>query len=81
MTCQIAERRSVGGQRVLLVEDVVTSGGQLIESAEALRAIGANISAAICVIDREAGGVERLASAGIALHALFRMTELKRTAA
>ena len=71
----------VHGLRVTLVEDVVTSGGQLIDSAQALRDIGAIVSDAVCVIDREAGGSELLAEAGIRLQSLFRMTELKATAA
>jgi orotate phosphoribosyltransferase len=53
-----------------------TSGGQIIESARELRALGAQVGEALCVIDRESGGPEALASEGIALRALFRMTEL-----
>jgi orotate phosphoribosyltransferase len=66
----------LSGRRLLIVEDVVTSGGQIIESARELRALGAQVDAALCVIDRESGGPEALASHGIALKALFRMTEL-----
>jgi len=80
-TCQIAEGRAISGQTLLLVEDVVTSGGQLIESAGALRNLGAIVSDAVCVIDREAGGAAMLAKADITLHSLFRMTELKAAAA
>lgn len=75
-TRRIAEGGSVSGRRLLIVEDVVTSGGQIIESARALRALGGQVDAALCVIDRESGGPEALASEGIALRALFRMTEL-----
>jgi hypothetical protein len=59
----------------------VTSGGQLIESASALRSLGAIVSDALCAIDREAGGAATLKKADITLHSLFRMTELKATAA
>jgi orotate phosphoribosyltransferase len=80
-TCQLAEGRTISGQTLLLIEDVVTSGGQLIESASALRSLGAVVSDALCVIDREDGGVAMLAKADITLHSLFRMTELKAVAA
>lgn len=80
-TCQLAEGGVVEGRTILLVEDVVTSGGQVVESAEALRRLGAVITDALCVIDREAGGSEALAAAGIRLHPLFRMSELKGAAA
>lgn len=76
-TCQLAEGGAVEGLRILLVEDVVTSGGQVVESTEALRALGAVITDAVCVIDREAGGTEALAAAGVSLRPLFRMSELK----
>ena len=76
-TCRLAEGGDISGRNLVLVEDVVTSGGQLIESAMALRSLGGEVSDALCVIDREAGGAALLASAGIALHSLFRMTELK----
>ena len=80
-TCQLAEGGAVKGRHILLVEDVVTSGGQVVESAEALRALGAVVTDAVCVIDREAGGTVALASVGIRLHPLFRMSELKDAAA
>ena len=77
-TCQLAEGGAVSDHTLVLVEDVVTSGGQLIESARALRNLGAVVSDALCVIDREAGGAAMLADADIRLHSLFRMTELKQ---
>lgn len=76
-TCQLAEGPSVAGKRVLVVEDVVTSGGQVIISSNDLRALGADITDVVCVIDREQGGREALAEAGLALHGLYTMTELK----
>jgi len=76
-TRNIAEGASVQGKRVVVIEDVVTSGGQIVLSVEDLRKAGAIIDTALCVIDREAGGKENLAKAGIELKALFTMTELK----
>ncbi|MEQ1911820.1 MAG: orotate phosphoribosyltransferase [Vicinamibacterales bacterium] len=76
-TARLAEGGLVAGRRLLLVEDVVTSGGQVVESASELRALGAIVSDAVCVIDREAGGAESLAAHGVTLHGLFKMSELK----
>ena len=68
------------GRHLLVVEDVVTSGGQILLSTCDLREQGASVSRALCVIDRESGGREKLAENGIALDALFRMSELEKSA-
>jgi orotate phosphoribosyltransferase len=80
-TCRLAEGGDIAGRRLLLVEDVVTSGGQVAKSARALRALGGDLSAALCVIDRESGGPGLLAAEGIKLSSLFRMSELEEAAA
>lgn len=80
-TCALAEGTAVTGRRLLIVEDVVTSGGQVILSAQDLRALGATAEHAVCVIDREAGGREKLAEAGIELRALFGFAELTKAGA
>ena len=77
-TCKLAEGGDLAGRRILIIEDVVTSGGQIIKSAADLRALGAILSDVLCVIDREAGGRENLIEEQLALHALFTMSELKR---
>lgn len=74
------ERRIEGvyekGDRVCLVEDVVTSGGAAAEAVEALRGAGLECATAVCVVDREEGGKEGLAAAGVRLVALFRAGQL-----
>jgi hypothetical protein len=55
-TCRLAEGADVTGRRALVVEDVVTSGGQIVLSTADLRAPGAEVREALCVIDREQGG-------------------------
>jgi len=77
-TRRLAEGGEVAGVRLTVVEDVVTSAGQVIESVTALRDLGADVVRVICVIDREAGGFDNLAAAGIDAAALFRMSELRR---
>lgn len=79
-TCELAEGGGVDGARVLIVEDVVTSGGAILDGARELRARGARCEHVVCVIDRESGGVEKLAAEGLTLHALFTMSELVASA-
>jgi orotate phosphoribosyltransferase len=69
------------GERVCLVEDVVTSGGAAIAAVEALRGAGLRVSNAVCVVDREEGGVDALARHGVRLWPLFRASELAKSAA
>lgn len=76
-TCRLAEGGEVAGRRLAVVEDVVTSGGQVIESCAALRERGAAIVAVLCVIDREAGGAENLAAEGLELRSVFTMSQLR----
>jgi orotate phosphoribosyltransferase len=77
-TCQLAEGASIAGRRVLVVEDVVTSGGQIVESTAQLRSLGAEVATALCVIDREAGGRQALALIDLTLIPLFTKTDLDR---
>lgn len=64
------------GERVVLIEDVMTTGGQAIESARALREFGAEVVRIIAVIDREEGAAEAVRAAGFAFEALFTRTDL-----
>jgi orotate phosphoribosyltransferase len=64
------------GESVCLIEDVVTSGGAAIEAVQALREAGMRVSTAICVVDREEGGVDELARHAVRLRPLFRASEL-----
>lgn len=75
-TCQLAEGIEVMGRRLLVVEDVITSGGQVLKSTEQLRALGAVVPSVLCVIDRESGGTEALATAQLELSSLFTKSQL-----
>jgi orotate phosphoribosyltransferase len=79
-TCQLAEGGDIEGRHLVVVEDVVTSGGQVITSCGDLRDRGARVDHALCVIDRESGGPAGLAAIGVELRALFTMGELSVTA-
>jgi orotate phosphoribosyltransferase len=63
------------GDKILLVDDLVTSGLSLKSAAEALRAEGGVVSDAVVLLDREEGGRENLAKANIRLHSLVRVSE------
>ncbi len=76
-TARLAEGADIVGKRVLVVEDVVTSGGQIVQSSSDLRKLGAEIDAALCVIDRQQGGRENLARNGIGLISFLRKAELE----
>ncbi len=78
-TAKLAEGPPVDGRNVLVVEDVVTTGGQLIESTNDLRDQGAVITTAVCVIDREQGGIEALAAAHITLRYVFTRSDIERS--
>jgi orotate phosphoribosyltransferase len=80
-TCRLAEGGDIEGRRLVVVEDVVTTGGQVLTSCADLRRLGAVVDTVVCVIDREAGGPEAFAAEGLDLRALFTMTELKQAAA
>ena len=64
------------GECICLIEDVVTSGGALLDSVEALRGAGLVVHTAVCVVDREEGGADALARHAVRLRPLFRAGEL-----
>jgi orotate phosphoribosyltransferase len=65
------------GARVLVVEDVTTTGGSVVETVGLLRDAGATVDRAVCVVDREQGARERLAAVGVRLEALVTLAELR----
>jgi orotate phosphoribosyltransferase len=75
-TARLAEGADITGRRVLVVEDVATSGGQIAISTRQLRQLGAQVEHAVCVIDRQEGATEMLAQEEITLLALFTRTAL-----
>ncbi len=76
-TRRLAEGVDVAGRRLLVVEDVITSGGQVVISTEQLRALGASIASVVCVIDRQSGGAEALSKIDLRLSALFTKDQLE----
>ena len=64
------------GERVCLLEDVVTSAGAAVETLEVLREAGLECRIAVCVVDREEGGADALARHAVRLRPLFRAGDL-----
>lgn len=67
------------GSRVILVEDVVTSGGSSLRSVVALQEAGYEVAHALALVDRGAGGAERFAEAGVPFEALYDFQEFLKT--
>jgi orotate phosphoribosyltransferase len=67
------------GEEVCLVEDIVTSGGALLEAVDALRVAGLTVRTAVCVVDREEGGAKALRAHDVHLQPLFRAADLLAT--
>jgi orotate phosphoribosyltransferase len=65
------------GECVCLVEDVVTSGGALVDAVAALREAALTVRTAICVVDREEGGADALARHAVRLRPIFRAFEVQ----
>jgi orotate phosphoribosyltransferase len=77
-TRRLAEGAEVAGRRVVVVEDVVTSGGQIVLSTRDLRGLGAQVQVTVCAIDRQQGGQEALAEIGVELRRAMTRADLER---
>ena len=73
------ERRIEGilmpGDRVLIVDDLITTGKSLIQAVTAIRAEGGVVNDAVVLVNREEGGKEKLAGRNVALHYLLDASE------
>lgn len=79
-TRKIAEGIDFYGKNLTVIEDVVTTGGQIIKSVEELRKLGGKTDTVMCVIVRDPKAFENLEAAGLRLIPLFTMDELKEIA-
>ena len=78
-TARLSEGPDVAGRRLLVVEDVITTGGQVVASTEELRARGALVETVLCVIDRRVGpstGADVLERAGLSVRSVFGLEDL-----
>jgi len=74
-TCKLAEGTNINNKQVCIVEDVVTTGGQVLLSSEDLKGYGAKLSNVLCVIERNPEGRRKLEEVGLDLKALFTMED------
>ncbi|TSR51438.1 Uridine 5'-monophosphate synthase [Bagarius yarrelli] len=75
-TKRLIEGAVRAGDVCLIVEDVVTSGSSVMETAQVLQAEGLKVTDAVVLLDREQGGTERLSSEGVSLHAVVSVSRL-----
>ncbi len=64
------------GSRLTVLEDVVTSGGSALQAVERLRQAGYGVERVVAIVDRQEGGAEAMAAAGLELRSLFRLEEV-----
>jgi len=64
------------GDRVVIVEDVITTGGSALKAIEAVRTEGGTVVGVLALVDREEGGREAVEAAGYPVHAMVRVAEL-----
>lgn len=76
-TRKLIEGPFKAGDRVVVVEDVVTSGGSALRAIDAIREAGGNVVGIIALVDRHEGGTEKLKAAGISLVSLVDGDELR----
>jgi orotate phosphoribosyltransferase len=65
-----------GGDRVAVIEDVITTGGSALRAVEAIRNAGGTVAGILALVDREEGGREALVSAGLSVVALARASDI-----
>jgi orotate phosphoribosyltransferase len=71
----LTKTESLRGKRVVIVEDVTTTGGSAIKAVEAVRDAGAEIALVFTMVDRDEGATEAFAEAGLTFRSLFKASE------
>jgi len=75
-TGKLIEGPFVPGDRVVVVEDVITTGGSALKAVEAVRAAGGTVLGVLALVDREEGGREAIEAAGLAVRSLVPASAL-----
>ena len=75
-TGKLVEGPFIPGDRVVVIEDVITTGGSALKAVEGIKAAGGNILGVLALVDREEGGREALQAAGLTVHSLARASEI-----
>jgi orotate phosphoribosyltransferase len=69
----------VSGDRILLIDDLITTGLNLKKAAGSIRAEGGVVTDVVALLDREEGGKAKLEKSGVKIHALLQMSEVANT--
>lgn len=75
-TGRLIEGPFKSGDRVVVIEDVITTGGSALRAADAIRAAGGEILGVLALVDREEGGREALEGAGLTVRALALASDI-----
>ena len=75
-TGRLIEGPFLEGDRVAVIEDVITTGGSALRAVDAVRAAGGTVAGVLALVDREEGGREALVSAGLPVVALARASDI-----
>jgi orotate phosphoribosyltransferase len=71
----LAKGENLQGKRIVIVEDVTTTGGSALKAAEAVKDAGGDVVLVLSMVDREEGATETFAEAGLAFRALYKASE------
>ena len=71
----LAKGESLAGKRIVIVEDVTTTGGSAIKALDAVREAGGDVALVYTMVDREEGAAENFAKAGVAFRSLYKASE------
>ena len=75
-TGKLVEGPIAPGATAVIVEDVITTGGSSILAIERCREVGLKVEHCVCIVDRLAGGAEKMAAIGVQLHSLVTIREM-----
>jgi len=75
-TGKLIEGPFQSGDRTVVIEDVITTGGSALRAVEAVRAAGGDVQGVLAVVDREEGGREALNAAGLSVITLARASDI-----
>jgi len=74
-TCKFAEGPNVSGKTICIIEDVITTGGAVVNSVKMLREAGAKVENVLCVINRSTDGAPKLVDLGLSVKSLFTLED------
>ena len=75
-TGKLIEGNLKPGDKVVVVEDVITTGGSVIKAIDAVKAAGAEVRKVLVIVDREEGADQKFADLGIEFYSIFKISEL-----